>query len=449
MSAPAITLFPYQREWLDSTARFKLGMFARQTGKSFTSTLGIVNDVLDAEAQGRRSSWVMLSRGERQARELVREGIAKHLAAYQVACEAHEYDWGRDSDGVVVKALEVEFPGGSRITALPANPDTARGYSRNVYLDEFAFHADSRSIWKAVFPIVSRGFKCWITSTPNGKANKFFDLATSTDGTWEIHRCDIHRAAAEGYPVDVEALRAGLRDEDAWAQEYELQWLDEASAWLSYDLIAACESDGAGDPAQGTGGQTFIGVDIGIRGDLWVAWVLERVGDVLWTRELRTLRRATFAAHDAALDELVRRYHPLRIAMDQTGLGEKPVEDARRRYGARVEGVLFTQSAKQALATLIKDAFEDRRVRIPLGDPELRADLHKVQRVTTATGAPRFMAERDGAGHADRFWALALALSAAATVRVDLGAIRLSGDTRVSGGDGIGAGLHRLSLEGF
>ena len=32
-----------------------------------------------------------------------------------------------------------------------ANPDTARGFSANVFLDEFAFHKDSREIWKALF----------------------------------------------------------------------------------------------------------------------------------------------------------------------------------------------------------------------------------------------------------------------------------------------------------
>ena len=44
-------------------------------------------------------------------------------------------------------------------------------------------------------------------------------------------------------PARLEALRAALNDPDAWAQEYELQWLDEASAWLSYDLINAVEHE--------------------------------------------------------------------------------------------------------------------------------------------------------------------------------------------------------------
>ncbi len=95
-------------------------------------------------------------------------------------------------------------------------------------------------------------------------------------------------------------------------------------------------------------------------------------------------------------------------------MGEKPVEDAKRKHGEyRVEGVLFTLPSKLVLATEIKQIFEDRKIRIPLGDGDLRNDLHKVQRITSETGAPRFVAERDGAGHADRFWGLALAIHAA------------------------------------
>ena len=55
---------------------------------------------------------------------------------------------------------------------------------------------------------------------------------------------------------------------------------------------------------------------------------------------------------------------------------------------------------------------EDRGVRIP-DDPAIRADLRKVQKVTTAAGNIRFVAESTPDGHADRFWALALAIHAA------------------------------------
>ncbi len=143
------------------------------------------------------------------------------------------------------------------------------------------------------------------------------------------------------------------------------------------------------------------------------ASVLELVGDVLWTRELVELKRATFAAQDEALDEILRRYRVGRVCMDQTGMGEKPVEDAQRRYGAsRVEGVIFTAPNKLVLATAGKERFEDRTIRIPEGIPALRADLHKLRKIAGPTGAPRFVAERTD-DHADRTWACFLAVNAA------------------------------------
>ena len=92
---------------------------------------------------------------------------------------------------------------------------------------------------------------------------------------------------------------------------------------------------------------------------------------------------------------------------------EKYSDKAQDRFGAqRVEGVTFSAQVKEALAYPLKGAMEDRAVRIP-DDAKIRADLRKVQKVTTAAGNVRFVAESTPDGHADRFWALALAIHAA------------------------------------
>jgi phage FluMu gp28-like protein len=409
----AIQLYAYQQRWLLDRARFKIGMFARQTGKTFTTTLEIVDGCYEAEARGARERWVILSRGERQAKEAMDEGVKRHARAYGVALESLEAEY-RAEDGTRYAMFEVTLPGGSRITSLPANPDTARGFSGNVFLDEFAFHADSRKIWAALFPVISAGYRLRVTSTPNGKNNKFYDLMTAGGDVWSHHVVDIYQAVADGLPRDVEALRAGLADEDIWAQEYELQWADEASAWLPFDLINQVEHDQAGKPELYQGGPCFVGVDIGARRDLFVIWVLEQVGDVLWTREIVERQRIKFSEQDALLDDVFARYKVVRACMDQTGMGEKPVEDAKRRHGEyAVEGVLFTVPNKITLATVGKSRFEDRTLRIPLGNQALRTDLHKLKRETGPTGTPRFVADRDEGGHADRTWACFLACNAA------------------------------------
>lgn len=411
MSSPL--LYPYQQRWLANDARFKVGMFARQTGKTFTTTLEIVLDCLKAEAEGKKTRWVILSRGERQAREAMEEGVKVHLNALKVAFESQESDY---FEGVRTKTLEVSLPNGTRITALPANPDTARGFSANVFLDEFAFHQDSKKIWKALFPVVSAGWKLRVVSTPNGKGNKFYELMTSTDSAWYRQTVDIYQAVADGLPRDIKQLKNALNDPDAWQQEFELKWLDEASAWLGFDLINSVEDASAGLPLEYQKNPAFVGVDIATRNDLFVIWVIEKIGDVLWTREIIAKKRISFAEQDSLLAGVFNRYTVLGCAIDQTGMGEKPVEDAKRNHGKhRVEGVIFTNQSKQLLATQAKEVFEDKKIRIPQGDEDLRNDLHSLQKLPTATGGVRFDASRTGNGHADRAWACFLAIHAATT----------------------------------
>lgn len=416
MKKPIIKLYEYQKRWHADTSQFKIAMVARQCGKtSFMSTLEVVRDCFKVEAKGKKTKWVILSRGERQAREAMLEGVIPHVKAHNAAAECIESGYIGE-DKTEYKQLEVVLPRGSRIIALPANPDTARGYSANVLLDEFARHVDSRKIWMALYPVISAGYMIRVVSTPNGKGNKFYELMTDQSGIWSKHVVNIRQAVADGLPRDIEMLKKGLADEDAWRQEYLLEWLDEASAWLDFDLINSCEHDLAGKPDLYQGYPVFIGNDIAVRNDKWVVHVYEPIGDVLWLREKIVKQRISFTEQDAILDDVFKRYRVARLCMDQTGIGEKPVEDAKHRYGnSRVEGVMFTPHNKLVMATIGKQAFEDRKVRIPAGDFQLRTDLHSLQKTVSPTGQPRFVADRDKNGHADEAWACFLALNAAAT----------------------------------
>ncbi|EGJ20106.1 hypothetical protein RSWS8N_18139 [Cereibacter sphaeroides WS8N] len=423
--SPVVRFLPYQRAWIADDSRFKIGMFSRQTGKTFSTCGECVDACFTAWKDDRRTRWVILSRGERQAAEAMTEVIKPFTRAfYEVYNTLVKGGEPRFEEGefrapqekgpdAVYKALEVAFPNGSRITALPANPDTARGFSANVILDEFAFHAKSREIWAALFPVISKGGqKLRVISTPNGKGNKFYELMTAEGSVWSRHVVDIHEAVRQGLDRDIDMLRAGMADEDAWAQEYELKWLDEANAWLDYDLISACEHPAAGMPGLYMGGPCFVGVDIAARNDLFVIWVLELVGDVLWTREVIARRRVSFQEQDRLLAEVFRRFRVVRCRIDQTGMGEKPVEDAKRAHGDRVEGILFSAANKLDLATGLKESMQDRKTRLPAGDPVLRADLHAIKSQVGISGTRRLVADGDTDGHADRFWALALAASA-------------------------------------
>ncbi|MEM7047835.1 MAG: terminase family protein [Pseudomonadota bacterium] len=413
---PFFKFYPYQQKWVTDDSQYKVGMWARQIGKTFSTAAEIVRDVMLAEFAGKTSDWIILSRGHRQAKHIMRRYVIPMLKAYD---HVRAYMNNRQPEVIEFRrytGVEAYLPGGSTITALPANPETARGYTANVLADEFAFHDASREIWKAIFPITTRqGLKMRIVSTPNGKGNKFYELMTAHDSEWSRHRVDIHTAVAQGYDLDIEKTRKALADEEAWRQEYMLEWLDEALAWFSFDLIMAVEDQAAGHPEKYTGGDCFIGVDIARRNHLWVAWVWERVGDVLWTREISTMKNKTFSEQEAEIDRLMHNYNVSRICMDQTGMGEPVVERAAEKYGGVVEGALMTADRKLSIATVTKQMFEDRHCRIPAGDPILRDDLHKIRKVTGPTGNPRLVANADAQGHADRAWAAMLGAAAAQT----------------------------------
>lgn len=406
-------LLPYQRRWVDDRSRFKIWLASRQIGKSFALTLEAVLD-----AVSRRTTWVFLSAGERQALELA-EKTRLHLEAIQIAAAELNDDF-LDEDGIRYKQLLMRLPNGSRLIFLPANPSTARGYTANVALDEFAFHADSQAIWAALFPSItrSRDLRLRVASTPRGKSNAYYRLwegaeRLGTQSVWSRHRTDIYEAVADGLPVDPEELREGLNDELAWQQEYLLEFLEESTAYLSYELLATCEDPQATtdlllDEIDPTQGDLYLGVDIGRQRDLTVMWLLQRVADVSWTRRVVELQGTSFAAQREVLYGLLPRVK--RACIDATGLGMQLAEEAQRKF-AQAEPVTFTAAVKSDLATTLRRSFEDRTVRIPISN-EVREDLHSVRRVVTSAGNIRFDAERDAGSHADRFWALALATHA-------------------------------------
>lgn len=435
---PAV-LYPYQRRYLADRSRFKAGMWSRQTGKTFTTTLEAVLDVLEAEAEGRVCRWTILSVSQARALDAMDNGVKLHLRAIGAAFEAMDVPLDVDTLAHTVRIGQR----GSYIRAVAAKPSTARGMSDNLILDEFAHHQDNRAIWTALLPVVSRpDLRMRVISTPNGRGDKFYEIMTEPGddphaalhpegagsplgaarrggGLFSRHVVSIYDAVADGLPRNPEELKRAMGDPTAWAQEFECQFVDGATSWLPYDLIDGCEDADA--PGVYQGGPVYVGMDFAARGDLTVIAVLELVGDVLWLRELIELRATSFAEQLANLDRVMKDYKVVRAALDQTGLGEMPVQEAQRRHGSyRVEGVLFSVARKLDMATALKERMEDKRLRLPVGNAPLRQDLHSVQRVAGATGAPRLVAERQDGSHADRFWAIALGTAAAHQPRVPI-----------------------------
>jgi phage FluMu gp28-like protein len=414
-----VPLYPYQRDAVTDDSRFCAHVWARQTGKDFSISLKHVRRRLRLGGD-----TICIAAGQRQTVQTI-EKVKMHAKAMEAKFAYEEIEF----PGVEEYATQVTFPyNGARFLAMPANPDTVRGFSGDVWLNELGFMKFALKMWKAAFAIATRGFSVDVSSTPNGQQGKFWDLCKLVGvsalggmekthwkaGQWSVHWCDIHTAIAQGYPVDAKAMREAIDDDDTWLQEYELHFLADAENYIPMELVIACESEQAtlelakDFAAQGP---LYLGGDIGRKKDRSVFWLKEKIGDVLWTRAVIVLERTPFQAQFSILDSLMRGV--TRACIDATGIGAQLAEDLAKKWGSsKVEQVVFNIENKEKMATGQKTSFENRLERIPAA-AFIRRSINAVKRYTSQTGHFRFDADRTDQGHADEFWASALCTAAA------------------------------------
>lgn len=443
-----VVLRRYQQCWAQDPARFAIAVKSAQIGYSTATAGWAVDRCLDIPHR----NIIFLSRSERQALELSQKAKAWLDGFSGVAA-----DWAPNVSFGDTSALqhEIRFPNGSRIIVLAANPDTARGYTGDVVLDEFAFHKDSQAIFTAVYRQVSLGYAMRILSTPSGQQGKFYDLAKTLGldtgmrpatqpvrvgardqgpgagqnkspipdlrplNPWSGHWCDIFMAVEDGLPLDVEEVRGGC-DEETWLQEYCCQFVSEASEWISPELFQQCVSseassewrmanseDPAGDSATPL---LYGGWDVARNRDLSVIWINELVGDVTWTRGVIEMKNTPTPDQIREARSLMP--HLNRLLIDKGGMGLVIFEALEREFPTQVEGIQFSQPKKETMAVLAKRHMEEQKVRLP-DTNAIRQSFRSVKKSVNALGLTRFDAEHDTHfGHADHWWAFCMAEAA-------------------------------------
>lgn len=436
---------PYQREWLADTSPIKIWRKSRRIGATYVQAYEDVKDALTLKIRGKKVDVWFSSADITAAKE------------YIMYCEA----WARmfnvavkDLGEIVideekdVKALSLEFKNGARINALSSNPNNFRSKGGKIVLDEFAHHKDAAALWTAAgASALVWGYPVRILSTDNGQGCKFYKFIESIlkgKLRWKLHTTTIYDAVIMGLadkvmdrPLTdeeraawVENLKENAGDEFTWKQEYCCCAVDEATAFLSYDLINNC-CENCLQEIEDLGGELYVGMDIGRKKDLSVITVLEKLESVKYVRKIIELPKMPFREQKMILYAILQLPNVRRGCLDATGLGMQMAEDAQKDFGKyRIEPVMFTGKSKEEMAYQLLTAFEDRNIRIP--DNELlKEDLHSVKRVITQSNNVRFDVEASETdGHADRFWSLALANHAATTKKGAKAEIRSSSTRR-------------------
>ena len=457
----------YQSKWCGEKARFAVCEKGRRIGLSWADAS---ERVLHA---ARGAGNIMYMSYNKDMTETYIGDCADWARYFHLATSDVKEETIITKDREQVHRYRIDMDSGKSVIALPSNPRVLRSKGKPgdvVIIDEAAFCDDLDALLKAAIAVTQWGGTVRIISTHNGEASPFnrlvCDIRDGRHPQWALHSITLRDAIADGLARRVFTV-TGREWYDGAAED----WCEEVvggytskedadeelfcipskagGAWLHWDWIRQAQHELAGEPALYMGRPGWAGVDIARRRHLWVATVIEQVGDIFWEREMRVEQNIKFSDQKAIIRDMRGRYNLVRIGVDQTGMGEAVVEDWQSEFGElQVEGVLLSSPRRLAVATVLREVFEDNRIRISK-DRLLAEDLRSIKRDTGITDSPRLVAEGSD-GHADRFWALGLGVATAVTTPASEINHRSAGEreTQTIGVDGymgeMGGNIHEL-----
>lgn len=263
----AVNLLPFQDEAFWTKFRICFFTWRRQGGKSYT----IASKAIDRMIEKAGRSCFFVSASISTGKEIVeKEAAIWHAALADL--QAAQERLGKELGGNVIdkgnhnlldvddlaelmdkQAAQIRIyhnrTSYSRTLILAPNPDTARGWSGDVFGDEIGFWQDFRGVWDAVEPIISRNpdYLYWNFTTPPADDTHYtYDLLNPGLRVFEPNAAGNWYKTEQGYPVHrvdaLDAELAGLPLYDPLSgkvvpyEEFRAHSLDRASVDRNYGL---------------------------------------------------------------------------------------------------------------------------------------------------------------------------------------------------------------------
>ena len=457
----------WQDAYIRSMARFIAIVKSRRVGWSFICSLKGLIKAMDPDRIGYTKQFV--SYNEEDALEKI--SYAKQFYDSIPDCDAKKklitdnksMLCFQDKNGITQ----------SRLISIPCRPP--RGKGGDISLDEFAIYNAKmqKLVYDAALPVISRGGTIEMGSSPLGKIGQFYDILTDKD-TYDYERYNIPWWFCRDLCVDVPTavkVAPGLttpervetfgtkiirqifqnNDYDTFRQEYECDFIDSSESYIPLDLIyantpgkrdgdldlSACEKmedeeyweynrsidfqaykdlDSAivNYKPEAHGDTLYLGFDVGRTHDATAIFLIGKMPDGKKRDFARIeLRNTDFNTQEETILRAYRELPIYRGRMDATGIGKPIFENLHKKLGDRLEGVTFTAEEKEIMAIDVKRGLEQREFLLS-NDKEFHRQIHSIKRTSNGGKYFRYDAERNEKGHADSFWAWALANSAVA-----------------------------------
>ena len=355
---------------------------------------------------------------------------------------------------VADNVLQLEFEDDVRILSLPSRPP--RGKARmNVVLDEFAHVLHDREIYTAALPIITKGGIIRIGSSPMGARGVHWEISrqelksypgyTRASTPWWMV-ASFCKDGVKPQPGVAEDLDTAQRVErygneriqgifesmllDDFQQEYECTYVDETISFFTWETIRKNQDESLlhyviRDPAEvgsiaremkariAAGSVEAVlagGMDVGRKRNLTEIALVGAIRQTTPVRLMVSLDRVEFDPQVAMIRTLLSVLPVASFLIDQNGIGMHLAETLSQDTCA--QGVDFTNPSKALWATRLKIQMERGQVPIP-PDRELAYQIHSIKKTITAAKNNVFDTEANEKHHGDKFWALALGVTAA------------------------------------
>lgn len=346
---------------------------------------------------------------------------------------------------IVDSKLEIAFQSNSargRISRIISNPSKApRGKKGDIYLDELAHCANDRDIYKGSTALILRSNgQLTVCSSPLGRRGMFWEIARQEIRPYRSYwrqsvpwwlcsfMCtDIFAASklAGAMTTAERVARFGtnkIKDQfdslmlEDFQQEFEVVYSDETLTFFPFELIIPCTdpdlvlAEDFGEVRKLTkGGRLVAGFDVGRKRDVSELYLFEEMNDgEMVLRYKQSFDKTKFAEQENALRTMLVMLPMARLSIDSNGIGMQLAENLAADFPGVVVEEVFTGPNKEVWSTDFKIRLQKRTVRMDR-DRDLIAQIHSIKKNVTAGGRVTFDAERDGKGHADKYWACALA----------------------------------------
>lgn len=453
----------WQDCFVKSNSRFIAVVKSRQVGYSFISAMKSFAKLMDPARKGYTCQYVSYNESDAEEKILYAkqfyDSLDPNVRKKCIVSNRSEMQF-LDADGKSI----------SRLISMPCRPP--RGKNGDINLDEFGIYLPqmSEAIYTAALPVISRGGCITIGSSPLGSVGRFYEVITDVSTYESYQRFSIAWWLCRDLCKDTSlALKSGIVDmatrdrvdiwgteiiqniyhsmpEDKFQQEYECLFLDDAESYIPLSLIHAntpghqdsthlieLEQSEISDDEYWNynrqvdfmtynnpddailnynpdihGGPLFLGYDVAKNRDAVCFYVLGRLNGKKRSFARITKKGISFEAQKDIFRQLMRRLPIHRACMDSTGMGSPLYEELHKEFGDRVEGVDFTLVSKEEMAIAVKCGLENQNFLLE-NDKDFHRVMHSIQRYASTGGHFRYDSPRNSKGHADEFWAFALA----------------------------------------